>query len=142
MSQNSLTSKNHTAADCLLLLLFGAVIYLPFLGVNAWDGNEPIRVIIAKEMLKSGNWMIPILHGHPYFAKPPMLNWLIAASGSLFGSVNEWTSRIPSVLTMFLTVLSVYFLTAKRLRERRKAFCSSYDTLHDRAHVKRQRSRN
>jgi 4-amino-4-deoxy-L-arabinose transferase-like glycosyltransferase len=70
MSTNPLTSKKYAATDCLLLLLFGAIIYLPFLGVSAWDGNEPIRVIIAKEMLRSGNWTIPILHGHPYFAKP------------------------------------------------------------------------
>jgi len=124
MSTNPLTSKNYAATDCLLLLLFGAVIYLPFLGVSAWDGNEPIRVIIAKEMLRSGNWTIPILHGHPYFAKPPLLNWLIAASGSLFGSVNEWTSRIPSVLTMFLTVLSVYFLTVKWLGRDGRFFAS------------------
>jgi 4-amino-4-deoxy-L-arabinose transferase-like glycosyltransferase len=107
--------KNYTIRDCAFLLLLGAIIYLPFLGVPAWDGNEPIRVIVAKEMMKTGDWLMPVLHGQPYFAKPPLMNWLIAASGSLFGGVNEWTSRFPSVLMMMLTVLSVYFMTAKWL---------------------------
>ena len=108
-----MTMKNNSFRDSVLLVLIGAFIYLPFLGVPAWDGNEPIRVIVAKEMMKTGNWLMPVLHGQPYFAKPPLMNWLIAASGSLFGIVNEWTSRFPSVLMMMLTVLSVYFMTAK-----------------------------
>ena len=105
--------KNNSLRDSILLVLIGAFIYLPFLGVPAWDGNEPIRVIVAKEMMKTGNWLMPVLHGQPYYAKPPLMNWLIAASGSVFGIVNEWTSRFPSVLMMMLTVLSVYFMTAK-----------------------------
>jgi 4-amino-4-deoxy-L-arabinose transferase-like glycosyltransferase len=105
--------KNYTIRDSVLLIFLGAIIYLPFLGVPAWDGNEPIRVIVAKEMMKTGNWLMPVLHGQPYFAKPPLMNWLIAASGSVFGIVNEWTSRFPSVLMMILTVLAVYFMTAK-----------------------------
>ena len=105
--------NNNSFRDSVLLVLIGAFIYLPFLGVPAWDGNEPIRVIVAREMMKTGNWLMPVLHGQPYYAKPPLMNWLIAASGSVFGAVNEWTSRFPSVLMMMLTVLSVYFMTAK-----------------------------
>ena len=101
-----------------------AFIYLPFLGLPVWDGNEPLRVIIAKEMLKTGNWIMPMLHGNPYFTKPPMMNWLIAGSGSLFGVVNEWTSRIPSVCAVFATSLSVYFLTKKWLSREGRLFAA------------------
>ena len=101
-----------------------AFIYLPFLGFPVWDGNEPLRVIIAKEMLKTGNWIMPMLHGNPYFTKPPMMNWLIAGSGSLFGVVNEWTSRIPSVCMVFATSLSVYFLTKKWLSREARLFAA------------------
>jgi 4-amino-4-deoxy-L-arabinose transferase-like glycosyltransferase len=110
---DTLTRRNTELKDCLLLFLMTAFIYLPFLGLPVWDGNEPLRVIIAKEMLKTGNWIIPMLHGNPYFTKPPMMNWLIAGSGSLFGVVNEWTSRIPSVCIVFATSLSIYILTKK-----------------------------
>jgi hypothetical protein len=101
-----------------------AFIYLPFLGLPVWDGNEPLRVIIAKEMLKTGDWITPMLHGKPYFTKPPMMNWLIAGSGILFGVVNEWTSRIPSVCAVFATSLSAYFLTKKWLSREGRLFAA------------------
>jgi 4-amino-4-deoxy-L-arabinose transferase-like glycosyltransferase len=48
-------------------------------------------------MLETGNWMLPLLHGKPYLLKP-LMNWLMAASGVIFGTLNEWTSRIPLYL--------------------------------------------
>jgi 4-amino-4-deoxy-L-arabinose transferase-like glycosyltransferase len=116
--------KNNTVKDCFLLLILTAFIYLPFLGLPAWDGNEPLRVIIARDMLKTGDWIIPMLHGKPYFTKPPMMNWLIAGSGSLLGVVNEWTSRIPSVCIVFATAMSIYFLTRKWLSQEGRLFAS------------------
>jgi 4-amino-4-deoxy-L-arabinose transferase-like glycosyltransferase len=124
MHSDTLTQRNKELKDCLLLFLMTAFIYLPFLGLPVWNGNEPLRVIIAKEMLKTGNWIIPMLHGNPYFTKPPMMNWLIAGSGSLFGVLNEWTSRIPSVCAVFATSLSVYILTKKWLSREARLFAA------------------
>jgi hypothetical protein len=121
---DTLTQRNKEVKDCLLLFLMTAFIYLPFLGLPVWDGNEPLRVIIAKEMLKTGDWITPMLHGKPYFTKPPMMNWLIAGSGILFGVVNEWTSRISSVCAVFATSLSVYFLTKKWLSRKGRLFAA------------------
>jgi hypothetical protein len=53
-----------------------------------------------------------------------MMNWLIAASGSLFGAINEWTSRIPSVLSVFMTAITVYFMTGKWLRRDGRLFAA------------------
>jgi len=124
MDNFRVTANNNSVKDCFLLLLLTVFIYLPFLGFSVWDGNEPLRVIIAKEMLKTGDWIIPMLHGRPYFTKPPMMNWLIAGSGSLFGVVNEWTSRIPSVCIVFATSLSIYFLTRKWLSREGRLFAA------------------
>jgi 4-amino-4-deoxy-L-arabinose transferase-like glycosyltransferase len=124
MESSGNTANNNSVKDCVLLLLAAAFIYLPFLGFHVWDGNEPLRVIIAKEMLKTGDWIIPMLHGEPYFTKPPMMNWLIAGSGGLFGAVNEWTSRIPSVCMVFAASLSIYFLTRKWLSREGRLFAA------------------
>lgn len=120
----SSSPSKYTLKDFSLLLLIGAIVYLPFLGIPVWDGNEPVRVIVANEMLKTGNWIMPILHGKPYFAKPPLMNWLIAASGGLFGVMNEWTSRLPSVIMMLLTSMSLYFLTKKWLGREGRLFAA------------------
>ena len=124
MLGKSQTTKNSSVRDCLLLISVTLFIYLPFLGLPVLDGNEPVRVIIAKEMMKTGNWIIPILHGKPYFTKPPMMNWLIAGSGGIFGTVNEWTSRVPSVLSVFATAFSIYVMTGKWLKREGRLFAA------------------
>ena len=117
--------KENYPKDCALLLLITVIIYIPFLGLSGWDGNEPERVIVAREMIKTGNWAVPVLHGKPYFAKPPLMNWLIAVSGSLFGAINEWTSRIPSVLVMYVMSISIYFLTRNWLSRYARLFAAT-----------------
>jgi 4-amino-4-deoxy-L-arabinose transferase-like glycosyltransferase len=111
MQKNSFTETRKGWKDLTLIFLLILVIYIPFLGIPGFDGNEPIRVIVAKEMLKTGNWIIPALHGKPYFLKPPLMNWLIAATGWLSGVINEWTARLPSVFLTLLTGIAVYSLT-------------------------------
>ena len=118
------TNIKTTSADCALIMIIAAFIYLPFLGLPGWNGNEPMRVVAAQEMLRTGNWMVPVIHGKPYFLKPPLVNWLIALSGNLFATVNEWTSRLPSVLAMFLTAISIYALTGKWLRREGRIFAA------------------
>ncbi|MBI5632496.1 MAG: glycosyltransferase family 39 protein [Nitrospirae bacterium] len=108
----------------LLILLLTAAIYLPFLGDMAWRGNEPLRVIVAQAMLETGDYLQPVFHGTPYFLKPPLVNWLIAASAATFGSLNEWTSRLPSVVLMFLLGVSLYFLTATWLKRDGRLFAA------------------
>ena len=52
---------------------------------------------IAREMLASGDWLIPRLNGIPHFHKPPLSYWLSAAGMGLLG-VNEWGARLGVAL--------------------------------------------
>jgi 4-amino-4-deoxy-L-arabinose transferase-like glycosyltransferase len=124
MSENLLPIKGSDAKHIFLILLLTAITYLPLLGLPAWDGHEPIRVVVARYMLETGNWVLPLLHGKPYLLKPPMMNWLIAASGGIFGILNEWTSRIPSVFIMALTGVSIYSMTDRWLSREGRLFAA------------------
>ena len=124
MSGSLFPIKDSNAKNIFLILLLTAIIYLPFLGLPVWDGHEPIRVVVARYMLDTGNWVLPLLHGRPYLLKPPMMNWLIAASGSIFGILNEWTSRIPSVFLMALTGISIYAMTGRWLSREGRLFAA------------------
>ncbi|HWY88872.1 MAG TPA: hypothetical protein VNX28_19320, partial [Gemmataceae bacterium] len=58
----------------LILLLLGLYCtFLFFYGLE--DGelyrNETLRAILARQMLRTGNWIVPMLYGQPLFTKPP-----------------------------------------------------------------------
>ena len=88
-----------------LVLVVWAVIYLPRLGSLEIKSEEGRRILPAVTMLETGNYIVPQVGSEPYFRKPPLVNWLVAGSFKLFGTRNEWTARLPSVLC----VLAVAF---------------------------------
>ncbi len=96
----------------LLVLVVWAAIYLPALGSLEIKGEEGRRILPAVAMLESGNYVVPYVGGEPYLRKPPLVNWLVAASFKLFGVQNEWTARSPSALCVL--VVAICFVTVSR----------------------------
>lgn len=94
----------------ILVLVLWAAIYLPGLGSTELKGEEARRIFPAVTMLETGDWLVPYVGGKPFLRKPPLMNWLIAASFKLTGVRNEWTARLPSalcVLALGLTIVGV-----------------------------------
>jgi 4-amino-4-deoxy-L-arabinose transferase-like glycosyltransferase len=92
---------------------FWAAIYLPGLGTLELKGEEGRRILPAVTMLQTGNYVVPYVGSDPYFTKPPLVNWLIAASFRAFGVRNEWTARLPSALAV-LAVALAFAVVARR----------------------------
>src|SRR5258708_8839771 len=103
---------NSRVAAVLVVLLVWAVIYLPALGSIAIKGEEGRRILPAIGMLHTGNYIVPEVGGNPYFRKPPLVNWLVAASFRIFGVRNEWTARLPSAVLVL--AVAVAFVTVAR----------------------------
>jgi 4-amino-4-deoxy-L-arabinose transferase-like glycosyltransferase len=103
---------NSRLGAILVVLLVWAVIFLPALGSIAIKGEEGRRILPAIGMLKSGNYIVPEVGGNPYFRKPPLVNWLVAASFRIFGVRNEWTARFPSAVAVL--VMAIAFVTVAR----------------------------
>jgi 4-amino-4-deoxy-L-arabinose transferase len=70
---------------------------------------------VPREMLASGDWIVPRLNGLRYFEKPPLGYWLNAASMWLFGQ-NAFAVRLPSAVSVGLTAL-LLFLWARRFTD-------------------------
>ena len=81
-----------------LLAVLWAGIYLPGLGGEELKGEEPRRVLPGLEMLRSGDWLQPVVAGTAYHRKPPMINWLTASGVMACGEVSEFAVRLPTVL--------------------------------------------
>ena len=95
-----------------VVALAWAVIYLPALGSIAIKGEEGRRILPAVRMLETGNYLVPQVGSNPYYRKPPLVNWLVAASFKIFGVRNEWTARLPSALSVLAVALG--FVTVAR----------------------------
>src|SRR5437867_7909532 len=89
-----------------VILLVWAAIYLPALGSIAIKGEEGRRILPAIRMLETGNYIVPQVGSNPYFRKPPLVNWLVAASFKILGVRNEWTARLPSALSVLAVAIA------------------------------------
>ncbi len=94
------------------VVLAWTVIYLPALGSIAIKGEEGRRILPAVRMLETGNYIVPQVGSYPYYRKPPLVNWLVAASFKIFGLRNEWTARLPSAFSVL--AVAVAFVTLAR----------------------------
>ena len=103
--------KNFKAKDWFFLivgLLFAYNLLVQNYSTALWDEDEAAYAGFALEMVESGNWTNPNFMWSDHHRKPPLHFWSIAICYKLFG-VNEFSTRLPGVLSSILTLLVVYF---------------------------------
>jgi len=61
------------------------------------DPDEAHYAELTREMLRAGNWLVPLLDGQPYIDKPILFHWLQGAAITLLGQ-SEFAVRLPSAL--------------------------------------------
>lgn len=61
----------------LILLYTGIFAHRALLGVDIMEARN---LITAREMIETGYWFLPTLHGESRLAKPPLPTWLTAAA--------------------------------------------------------------
>jgi 4-amino-4-deoxy-L-arabinose transferase-like glycosyltransferase len=108
-----------------LIILCGACLFLFFFRLVEngimYPSFEPRRMLLAKDMVRNGHWLVPYLLGKPYILKPPLLPWLISAGYLLIESPSLWAARAPVALAGLLNVVVTFFF-AKRLFNQRVGF--------------------
>ncbi len=75
---------------------------------------------IPREMIASGNWVVPRLNGLDYFEKPVMGYWLVALSMKAFGQ-NAFAIRLPFALSVGLSAFLLYLLLSRFSKEKQTA---------------------
>jgi 4-amino-4-deoxy-L-arabinose transferase-like glycosyltransferase len=71
------------------------------------DRDEPRFAEASREMLQTGNFVVPMFNGAPRYAKPPLIYWAQAASFRICGE-NAFAARLPSLLATAGTALVLY----------------------------------
>ena len=99
MPQEKASARSSTLIAWSLLIAASLVIGLAGLGsYQTLRSHEVIAAVPAREMLHSGDWIVPRYGDVPRPQKPPLVYWLVASSAWLFGDFDEFVVRLPSAL--------------------------------------------
>ena len=114
-------SAKDVRTDLLWLCGLWLVLIASGIGMrDPWPADEPRFALIARDMVATGEWLVPRVAGDIYADKPPLFFWLIAAVLQITGSL-RFSFLLPSILAGLGTTLMVYDL-ARRLWSRDTAF--------------------
>jgi 4-amino-4-deoxy-L-arabinose transferase-like glycosyltransferase len=111
----------YTRNIIVLLLVAAAILLINPGGWDLWNPDEPRYAEVAREMVKTGNYLVPHINGEIYPDKPPLFFWIIALCSKPFGDVSAATARFPSALAA-LGVLLLTFLLGRKLYNPRTGF--------------------
>jgi len=90
----------------------GLVIFLAVLALSIpqaallplLDRDEPRFAEASREMVQSGNYVVPMFNHAPRYAKPPLIYWCQTVSYRVFGE-NAFAARLPSLVATAATAL-------------------------------------
>ncbi len=97
-----------TVVELVCITVLAVSGYL--LGAGQYDllTDDEIRYAEAgRQMLRTGDWVVPVYNGEPRYQKPLLVYWLQAISQGLFGN-QALAARIPSALAAVITLLSTW----------------------------------
>jgi 4-amino-4-deoxy-L-arabinose transferase-like glycosyltransferase len=104
--------RQRGAVPFLVVLLWACAV-LPNLTVRSFIYEEGTNAEIARDVLAHGHFLQPIVYGVPWHEKPSLLGWLIAGFANLTGGVNEWSARLPAMVSILITALLVQSVTRR-----------------------------
>ncbi|MFT5724133.1 MAG: 4-amino-4-deoxy-L-arabinose transferase-like glycosyltransferase [Bacteroidia bacterium] len=93
------------------------------------SADEPIRALVASDMIFNGNYVAPELNGTVYLNKPPLYNWILVVFFKLFNSFDEWVLRLPSILSLIGFGVIVFKVTKRHLQDSRFAWIAAVATI-------------
>ncbi|MEZ6072933.1 MAG: glycosyltransferase [Pirellulales bacterium] len=99
------------------LLVVAAFLLLTGLSYPLIDRDETRYGEIAREMIETGDWLVPHLNFRTYCDKPPLFYWACAASYKVFGTTESSARLIPALCGMTTLFTTMWF--GNRLFSRR-----------------------
>jgi 4-amino-4-deoxy-L-arabinose transferase-like glycosyltransferase len=111
----------------VLLVLLALLVLVPGLWqLPPFDRDEPRFAQASRQMLETGNWVVPFVQDRPRLNKPPLIYWLQAGTVAILtGSDTSkdaiWMYRLPGMLCTIGTVLLTWRL-GRRLMDARAAW--------------------
>lgn len=101
----------------LLTLMFGLLYFFQLGDTPLLNPDESRYGEIPREMIATGDYVLPRLNGVFYFEKPPLMYWLVAGSMRAFGSSELAIRAVPALFALGGVLLA--YAAGRRLYDRR-----------------------
>ena len=89
----------------LFVLVAGVTLLFNLDGVHTLGSHEAYAAVPAREMMQSGDWIIPRFASVPRLTKPPLVYWVLASLGTVCGGLDEGLARMPQAVAALLLAL-------------------------------------
>lgn len=98
-------------------LLFAELTILVVFPMPLLDPDEPLFACVAREMIRTGDYVTPVFKGEPFHDRPALFYWILVASVFALGD-GDLAYRIPSFLLGVGTILFTSWLAMDLFRWR------------------------
>ncbi|MEP7014263.1 MAG: glycosyltransferase family 39 protein [Verrucomicrobiota bacterium] len=97
----------------VILIALATLLHVATVGSgDLYSQTEGQYASAAREMVETGQWLLPTNDGIPRLQKPPLLYWIIILSFKLFGT-NAGAARLPVALAVVASTALVFLIGEK-----------------------------
>ena len=86
----------------LATLIGGFTLFFQLGTAKSLGSHEGYAIIPAREMRRTGDYIVPRFGEMPRLKKPPLIYWAINASGWVTGQYNIFSARLPAALAALM----------------------------------------
>jgi 4-amino-4-deoxy-L-arabinose transferase-like glycosyltransferase len=109
------TPNNSKALIVSAVMAVSAIACGWMLDAKPLDDHESYVAVTAREMLQSGDWVVPTCNGELRLQKTPLNYWFVATIAKFTGRVDETAARLPSVFCAILSVGAILYFVSRQL---------------------------
>src|SRR5437879_9198006 len=105
------TPPSRSPLAFFVVLAFAVVVLaIPLSREPIWEPNNARWVLLARDMVEHGHWLMPEIRGVPNegIYKPQLYSWAIALASLPVGHVTEFTAALPSLFSAIAGVAGVF----------------------------------
>lgn len=95
------------------VMVYAVVAAFWTLSDSPLDNHECLVSVTAREMLQTGDWILPKYNGQVRLQKTPLGYWLVMSIAKITGTIDEFSTRLPSAASAVLSAAVILFFTAK-----------------------------
>ena len=105
-----------------LLLLLCGTLFFPYLDDTPfYDKGEPREAMAVQDIMRRGEWLVPLKRATDIPSKPPLFHWSAALTSTIAGRLDETTIRFPSAFYASAGIVLRYIFGPQALRRRDRA---------------------